>query len=334
MSETARERAGVAMVASLFESIRDPIERIDRDLERLLESEHRSVEPLLRYIARYRGKRMRPAMVFLTANACGRITSAHHQLAMVLEILHTATLIHDDIIDEADVRRQQESVNRRFGNEKAVLLGDYLFSEAMVIALAFDDPGVRSSVARLCRDICLGEVLEVCHRFDPDLTEPQYLEIIEKKTATLFETGCGLAARMSGVPERTVEAIEVYARNLGLAFQVVDDCLDLVGEETSMGKSLGNDVTQGMITLPIIRFLATATPERREAFRAAFVSSPTRERSVAIQRLLRGSGAVEYAYEMAETFVERARGSLARIAPSAERDAMREVLDFVLRRIC
>lgn len=327
-------RPSAAALAPLFELIREPMVQVEKDLDALYRSGYKGVDELLRYIAGYRGKRMRPAIVLLTGLACGKLTPEHVKLAVVLEVLHTATLIHDDIIDEADVRRNVESVNTRFGNETAVLLGDFLFSESFRIAVELEDAQVGREVSLLCRDLCLGEMLEITLRHDLGLDEDEYLDVIEKKTAVLFEVGCGLAARLSGADETREEALREFARCMGLAFQVVDDCLDLVGAEGDMGKSLGNDVAHGMTTLPFIHFLRTASEERGQAFREAFAQPIGAERDVAIRAFLAETDSVEYAYGRAREWTARARACLETLPETPYRKALVEILEFVVSRIC
>jgi len=332
MSGSGKDREGASKLGEMFELIREEMEAVNEALDRLYRSEYPRLEEILRYLGGYRGKRIRPALVFLAGRACGELTPEHRRLAMVLEALHTATLIHDDIIDLADVRRKIESVNHRYGNERAVLLGDFLFAESFKLAVEFEDLGVRASVASLCRELCMGELLEVCHRFDLELSEAEYLDIIHKKTGILFEVGCGISADLVGAPREWSRALAEFGRNLGMAFQIVDDCLDIVGEETTVGKSLGNDVTHGMTTLPIIHFYRNAPDDVRQAFRERFHSAPSPERDRAIQDFVRGSDAVRYAYAKAEEWTATASQRLALLPATPFREALIEILSFVVRR--
>jgi octaprenyl-diphosphate synthase len=318
----------------LFEIVRDEMQEVGREFENIYRSSYAPLDSLLKYLLDYQGKRIRPALVFLAGRACGSLTPEHRKLAMLLELLHTATLIHDDIIDHADTRRNLESVNRKFGNETAVLLGDFLFAQAFTRAVDFGRREVRHAVSGLCRDVCIGEILEVSHRFDLDLSEEQYLDIIHKKTGLLFEVGCGLAAELAGASPDQAKALADYGRYLGMAFQIVDDCLDLVGEELSMGKSLGNDVTHGMTTLPIIHYYRSVPEETRERFREAFLAGPGPARDRAIQGFIEGSDSVAYAYAKAQDWTRTAGECLDRLRESPSREAMRILLDFVVQRIC
>lgn len=334
MSESTSDRPAVHALQGIFEHIQEPMAQVERDLETLYRSDYEGVDELLRYIAGYRGKRMRPAIVFLVGLASGKLTSCHRTLAVALEVLHTATLIHDDIIDEADERRGVVAANRKFGDETAVLLGDFLFSESFRLAVELEDREVGREVSQLCRELCLGEMLEITVRFNLDLTEEQYLDVIHKKTAILFEVGCGLAARLAGADAACEESLRDYARYLGMAFQVVDDCLDLVGKESEMGKSLGNDVAHGMTTLPFIHFLRTAPVERGAAFREVFHGPTGPERDTAIRDFLAETASVEYAYKTAEEWIDKARKALDVLEPSTHREALEAILEFVVRRIC
>ena len=203
-----------------------------------------------------------------------------------------------------------------------------------MMAVEFEDREVGRAVSRLCRDLCLGEMLEITHRNDLELPEDRYFDVIQKKTAILFEVGCGLAARLSGADASVEESLRVFARNLGVAFQVTDDCLDLVGEEGAMGKSLGNDVQHGMTTLPFLHFLRTASDADRARFREVFDSERTPERGRELLSLLESAGSIAHAYARARQCTDDARDALSVLEATQYRRALEGVLAFVVQRIC
>jgi octaprenyl-diphosphate synthase len=286
---------------------------------------------LVAHVAAVQGKQVRPALLLLAARACGGIRPDHHELAVVVELVHTATLVHDDIIDGASLRRQIETPNRKFGNETAVLLGDFLFAKAFTIAARSRSPVASRLLSQICNEICTGEVTEVHHRGRLDLREEQYLEIIRQKTACLFGLSSELGARYADATEAEALALQRYGETLGMAFQIVDDCLDFVGEEDIMGKTLG-DNDHFKVTLPMIHFLRTAPERERERFCAVFRDGKLEEKKSDLRALFVEFGALPYAYAAAEKYVADARDSLEALAPSPSRDAMATIADFVISR--
>src|SRR5581483_403973 len=212
------------------------------------------IAPLLAHVRNYRGKRLRPALLLLTARACGRVTAAHHTLAAVVEMIHTATLVHDDVLDEAAVRRHLDTVNARWNNQSSILLGDFLFSHAFYLASTVGVFACRQ-IGRATNTVCEGELRQVTSQGDLALAERDYLSIIEAKTAELCACCCTLGAHYSRAETGVVKAMGRYGRYLGIAFQIIDDVMDLIGDEGLAGKSLGSDLEQQKLTLPLIRLL-------------------------------------------------------------------------------
>src|SRR5205807_2219056 len=194
---------------------------------------------------------LRPALLLLTARACGRVSAAHHILGAVVEMIHTATLVHDDVLDNASVRRHVATVNAGWGNQASILLGDYLFTHAFHLCSSVDARACRL-IGEATNRLCAGELHQVTERGNLDLSEDDYFAIIDAKTAELTSCCCRLGALYGGMDEEVVESLATFGRSLGMAFQIADDLLDLVGEERSAGKSLGTDLEQQKLTLPII----------------------------------------------------------------------------------
>src|SRR5437667_958863 len=241
----------VQPAVDLFSPISRDLEEVERILAQQLAGQRPCVEPLTTHLRGYRGKRLRPALLLLVAHACGRITPAHRTLAAVVEMIHTATLVHDDVLDEALVRRHLPTVNAGWGNQTSILLGDFLFTHAFHLASTVDAEACRL-IGEATNRVCEGELQQCSECGNLDLSEDDYLDMIDGKTAELTACCCRLGAAYSGKEPDIVERLAGYGRRLGIAFQIADDLLDLVGEEQATGKSLGTDVDQRKLTLPLI----------------------------------------------------------------------------------
>src|SRR6516164_2442094 len=228
------------------------LEEVERVLARTLRSRYAAVTGVVDHVRHYRGKRLRPVLLLLTARACGRVTPAHHVLGAVVEMIHTATLVHDDVLDGARVRRRVATVNAVWGVQTSVLLGDNLFTHAFHLASTLDDARACRLIGEATDRVCEGELCQVLQRGNIDLTEAEYFDVIDGKTAELTACCCHLGALYSGAAAEVVARLDRFGRCVGLAFQIADDLLDLVGEERTAGKSLGTDVEQRKLTLPLI----------------------------------------------------------------------------------
>jgi octaprenyl-diphosphate synthase len=289
------------------------------------------VQDLVSHCSDFRGKRLRPALVLLTGRACGGTTPAHPVLAAVVEMIHTATLVHDDVLDEAFVRRHAATVNAEWGNETAVLLGDYLFTHAFHLAASLESTLACRWIGRATNLVCEGEMMQVHHRGNLDLSEDDYYEIVRGKTAELTAVSCRLGAHYAGAPAATVEALEGYGRDLGVAFQIADDVLDIWGEEFKTGKSLGTDLEKQKLTLPLIRLLATAAPATGLAVRSLLAEADPAAR-YALRPYLEDSGALDYAWAQAERFAAQASDALDALPDSPARSTLRDLAAYVVRR--
>src|SRR5439155_1539123 len=257
----------------------------------------------------YRGKRLRPMLLLLTAHACGIVNRAHHVLGAVVEMIHTATLVHDDVLDAADLRRHTATVNARWGNQTSILLGDYLFTHAFHLTSTLGDARACELIGAATNRVCEGELLQICERGNLGLTEKDYFDIVDGKTAELTSCCCRLGALYAGASHHVVERLACYGRWLGVAFQIVDDLLDLVGDEQCTGKSLGTDVNQQKLTLPLIRLLDRANDDLSPRLRQ-LLCSPGNHKREALRPYLMESGALLYARRQAEEFAARARKEL------------------------
>jgi len=288
------------------------------------------VTRLLAHLEHYRGKRLRPALLLLTARACGQISACHHVLGAVVEMIHTATLVHDDVLDEAAVRRHVPTVNAGWGNQASILLGDYLFTHAFHLASTVDAEACRI-IGQATNLVCEGELDQVSQRGNLDLSEQEYLDIVNGKTAELTSCCCRLGALYSGAPAEVVESLSRFGRWLGIAFQIADDLLDLVGEERVTGKSLGTDLELQKLTLPVIRLLHQAEPATASRLHRILSSPQNHKREVLRPHLLE-SGAIEYAGRRAEEFAEQARSELHCLQASECRAILEMLTDQVVHR--
>jgi octaprenyl-diphosphate synthase len=307
------------------------LEEVERILARTLKSRYPQVAPVVDHVRHYRGKRLRPVLLLLTARACGRLTPAHHVLGAVVEMIHTATLVHDDILDGAEVRRHVPTVNARWDNQTGVLLGDYLFTHAFHLASSLDDVLACRLIGQATNRVCEGEMCQGLQRGDLSLTEEAYFEVIDGKTAELIACCCQLGAVYSGAAPAVVDALTRYGRGVGLAFQIADDLLDLVGEEGAAGKSLGTDLAQQKLTLPLIHLLEQGTPGAAARARQ-LLSHPGPQQRAALRPLLDEAGSVGYARRKAEEFAARARRELACLPPSPCRSLLEAVTERVVHR--
>ena len=331
---TSSTTAAVPDLSRIFEPVRDELARVEREFARHLESRVDLIPQMGRYIQMSGGKRVRPAVLLMAARLGGYTGDRAVLNAAVVEFIHTATLVHDDIIDEADTRRGRLAVHSRWGNDITVLLGDYLYIRSMALALTQDT----LEVVRLLCDVTLrmieGELYQLTKTGDVDITEDEHLEIIRRKTAFLF-SGCAEIGGLLGccTPEQNA-GLREYGFNLGIAFQIVDDVLDYTADESKLGKPIGGDLREGKVTLPIIYLL-----QRGGAEADALVRDAVATRQVApeawrhLKDLLARHGAVDAAFARAVEYANRAKQELAAVfPPSAERDGLMLLTDYVLGR--
>lgn len=321
------------VAGDVFFPIAADLEQVERVLREHLESAKPGVARLLAHLAPYRGKRLRPALLLLTARACGTVARTHHVLAAVVEMIHTATLVHDDVLDGASLRRHAATINAAWGNQASILLGDYLFTHAFHLTSTLGDPRACEWIGEATNRVCEGELHQVCQRGNLDLTEEAYFDIIDGKTAELTACCCRLGAFYAGVEDDTVEALAEYGRALGLAFQIADDVLDLVGEERSAGKSLGTDVEQQKLTLPLIYLLQHGPADMKARLRDVLENPGARQRQQ-LRPLLEDAGAIDHARRRAEAFAAQAAAQLACLPPSPCKSILEALTDRVVHRDC
>jgi octaprenyl-diphosphate synthase len=316
-------------------SLYAPVEKELAEVETILRTELRSPDPfvdtLVQHAFRLGGKRLRPALVLLAGKATGEVTRDHLVLAAVVEMIHTATLVHDDVLDEAALRRHLETVNARWDNERSVLLGDYLFTHAFYLASTLSSTFACRTIGRATNIVCEGELRQVNSRGNFSLSEAEYLSIIEAKTAELCACCCQLGAHYAGAGPQLEESLERFGRSLGIAFQIADDLLDVLGEEAATGKSLGTDLAKQKPTLPLIRLLERATPGERAELVALLNRSDKPHREVLAPWLAR-TDALGYARDKATWYAAQARHELADVPAGPAGEVLRILTDFVVTR--
>lgn len=303
--------------------------------EELLKGELSSDDPfvdnLVKHAFRLGGKRLRPALVLLAAKATGTVNRDHIVLATVVEMIHTATLVHDDVLDEASMRRHRPTINALSDNEASVLVGDFLFTHAFYLASSLETTFACQTIGRATNIVCAGEMRQIHSRGNFALTEAQYLDIIEGKTAELCACCCRLGAHYGGASAQVVDALDRYGRNLGIAFQIVDDVLDLTGDEGSMGKSLGTDLEKQKPTLPLIRLLEQSAPEERAEL-VELLASKNRSDRQQVNLWLERSDALQYAREKAISYAQAAREETRLLNPGDARDVLVALTELVVSR--
>src|SRR5450432_133616 len=250
-------------LSGLMECIAPQLAAVEKRFAAELRSDIACVNTLIKHVSRFRGKMLRPTLVLLSGKACGELNEAHTVLATVVEMVHMATLVHDDVLDDAELRRKGATINHLRGNEAAVLLGDYLISHSYHLCSSMESQFASRVIGRTTNQVCEGELLQINNRNNFDLDEETYLQIITLKTAVLCAACCLLGAKYAGASEGVVEQMRQYGMCLGTAFQIQDDILDIIGDQTTVGKTLGIDVQKGKMTLPMIHFMKSAPREHR-----------------------------------------------------------------------
>lgn len=318
-------------VQNLFSPILYDLQQVEAVLTDELRNQSPFVNDLLQYGGQLGGKRLRPALVLLAGRALGQLNQHHYTLAAVVEMIHTATLVHDDVLDEAEVRRHLATVNARWNNESSVLLGDYLFSHAFYLASTLETTAACQRIGRSTNIVCEGELRQVGNRGNHGLLEAEYFEIINGKTAELCACACYLGAHYGENGPTWSTTLESYGRDLGMAFQIADDLLDLLGDESATGKSLGTDLEKQKCTLPLIHCYKEANEQDRAEL-CALLDAPDSQTRQRLQSWFERYGAIEYAQKMATRFATRARDQLRDLPASESKTVLAEISEFVVAR--
>lgn len=311
-----------------FELVRPDLEKVETAIRGQVRDFDAAVEPYIAYICNTSGKRIRPALSILVGGAAGGVTEDHRKVGVILELIHMATLVHDDIIDGAIARRSMPTANAKWGNSLAVLLGDAIFSYALTLATDFNSIDICRKVGQAAREVCQGEILQTQRRFDLTLSKEEYFRVIEMKTGALFAAATGLSAAVSGLNEADQASLASYGMKLGTAYQIYDDCLDLVGSEEIVGKTLGTDLEKGKLTLPILNLLEAVTEAQRTTINQRILD----QKEIDLPALVgtaQYAGAMGKAVDTALDLLEQGRRDLDVLAESEYKDALRQITYFL-----
>jgi len=304
---------------------------LDDLIRRRMHSEVALIRSIANYIIGGGGKRMRPVLVLLSAKACGYAGARHLELAAVVEFIHTATLLHDDVVDESGLRRGRKTANAEFGNAASVLVGDFLYSRAFQMMVSAGNARVMEVLADATNTIAEGEVLQLLNTHNAEVTEAEYLAVIHRKTAKLFEAAAQLGAILGGVAPDVEKGLARYGMHLGTAFQLVDDVLDYSGDAASTGKNLGDDLNEGKPTLPLIHVLQSGLSEHVSTVRRA-IEQGGRDAFPQVLAAINATGALTYAEDAARLEARLARESIAILPQSPCKDALVELTHFAVDR--
>jgi len=318
-------------LSRIRQPVAEDIKAVDALILRRLQSDVVLINQIGHYIVNSGGKRLRPLSVLLAARACGYTGERHIDLAAIVEFIHTSTLLHDDVVDGSELRRNRETANVVWGNDASVLVGDFLYSRSFEMMVDVGNMRVMEVLAHATNRIAEGEVLQLLNERDPDTDEARYMEVISRKTATLFEAGTRLGAVLAESPPEIEDAIREYGLCLGIAFQLVDDALDYSVDNAELGKNVGDDLDEGKPTLPIIRAMQVGTPEQRALLRDA-IEHGGRDRIESVTAAIASTDAIDYTTQLAQSYAAQAKEALKRLPALPASDALAMLADFAVAR--
>ena len=317
----------------LLSRIRPDLERIEAELERLLSTSVPLISVVGRYIIGSGGKRLRPLLMVLAARLCGYRGNDDASLSVAFEFIHAATLLHDDVVDHAEFRRNRPAANTLWGNPAVVLVGDFLYSKAIQMTAEYNNTRILQVFSDATTRMSEGEVLQLVHADDLEIGETEYLDVITRKTAVLISAACHVGAIFGGGNEERQNALRAYGHNLGIAFQLIDDTLDYTGDARELGKPVGNDIQEGKATLPLIFALQNAKPKEqarlREIFNAEKIEPPDFKE---LRDLVVRTGGIDYTQHQAMVHVAKAKTALQIFSPCPTREILSDISDFVIVR--
>lgn len=309
------------LLTRVFQPVQAQLAEVDRRIAAQTTAFDPAIEGYVAYAINGGGKRLRPLVALLSGGATGSLGSDHLDLAVIVELIHLATLVHDDIMDEAERRRGQPTLNARWGNSLSVLLGDVLFAHALNLATDFDDTEISRMIARTATEVCSGEMIQTQRRFDLQLSREEYFRIIGMKTGSLFACAAELGAVISGAPEDVVRRLKTFGAKIGTAYQIYDDCLDIAGTESETGKTLGTDLRKGKLTLPVLTLLQSASVFERERCCALVLEGKLEEVTALLQNSP-ADGALGAAIETAAEFIRDAQAEIGMLASNRYVDSL------------
>jgi len=320
-------------ITDVLERYKDDLKRVDEQVLASLESRAVLVRQVGNYLLSGGGKRIRPLLMMVSSNLCGSAGPGAVLLAAAVEFIHTASLLHDDVVDGAETRRGRAAANNLWGNQASILVGDYLYSKALYQAVRLEDQRVMDILSDTTRVMSEGEILQLLKSGDPEITEEEYLEVIQAKTAVLISAACRLGAVLGRMPAEREEALAGYGMDIGYAFQLLDDALDYSADEGKLGKALGKDLDEGKLTLPLIHLIQTSARGDADRIKDIISGKYLKKDGLGlILGLMRDSRSIEYATDRAQSYVERAKGRLTVFPASVHKDALFAVADYVVAR--
>lgn len=316
---------------ALYAPIAGDMQAVDAVIRARLHSDVVLIRQVAEYIIGAGGKRLRPALVLFSAGALGYRGTHHHELAAVVEFIHTATLLHDDVVDGSELRRGNQTANALFGNAASVLVGDFLYSRAFQMMVSVGSMRVQQVLADATNTIAEGEVMQLMNCRDPETTEARYLQVIYRKTGKLFEAGMQIGAILAGQTLAMEETLVEYGKQVGLAFQLVDDALDYQADASELGKNIGTDLAEGKPTLPLIYALQRGSAREQLAIRRAIEHGGIEDLALILEAI-QTTGALAYTFTRAREASRQAVAALARMPGSAYKDALVQLADFAVER--
>ncbi|HYY27125.1 MAG TPA: polyprenyl synthetase family protein [Chthoniobacterales bacterium] len=327
-TKPALQGVGAAKLQRAVELINPHLYTVEQRIREQAKGFDPAIEAYFEYACGSSGKRLRPVLTLLAGAATGPVRTSHVDLAVIVELIHLATLVHDDIMDGAEIRRGQPTVNAKWGNTLAVLLGDCLFAHALELAAAFPDNEICRRIAHAAKEVCSGEIVQTQRRFDLNLTIEEYFQVIEMKTAALFAVATELGAFISETDIEVITALKSYGFKLGTAYQIYDDCLDIAGTEDKAGKTLGSDLRKGKLTLPVLYLLQTVKPEEHHRFSEVLLRSNSDELDGLAAEVAR-RGALRRAVDTTKRLVAEAQLELQKVPINKYSRAMLDIGDFL-----
>jgi octaprenyl-diphosphate synthase len=318
-------------IQDVFNRYGSDLKRVEEHMELYLGSEVRLIPEIISHLIGSGGKRFRPLLLLAAAELCGYKGERRYPLSAIIEFIHTASLLHDDVIDHAETRRGKASANRVWGNAASVLVGDFLYSKSFKLMTDDGNPAILKLISTTTNTMSEGEVFQLMKAGDIGITEKEYLSIVEKKTSILISAACAIGGILGNAAEGQIEALTRFGMRLGTAFQITDDTLDYVAKEEEFGKAIGQDLSEGKLTLPLIRTMRKCTPEEKTFIRTG-IEKKDEEATAGIMAIMHRYDGISYALGKARNCIDEARGYLAPFADSEAKTALLTIADYIIER--
>lgn len=319
-------------ITVLYQLLKRDLAKVENLIRKELRHEYQYLEGISKHMMKFAGKRLRPGLLLYFANLTGNVKHSHIILAATIELLHSATLVHDDILDESTIRRNVSTLNEKYGNEEGVIYGDLIFSKVFTLCASLKNQECIDVLSETTGRICTGELLQLSQRSNLKITEQEYMKIIEFKTAALFETACRLGCIENVTDPKLIQGAKDFGKNLGIAFQIVDDCLDITGNENEIGKSLGTDVDRGKITLPCLELFKRSDRKQIKYLEELFTTQNGVDKRSKIRELVSQNGIMAACFDKAKEYVSKAIDALGSYPDSSHKSALIAIAEFVVER--